>query len=68
MKSLEVLQVNLATIFVSALEPLGYALIEYKIRKEAQGAIANMNEKQLLTQTISVNWAFSSGPLHCRNV
>lgn len=46
----------------------GYALIEYEMKKEAQAAIDNLNGKQMLTQAICVNWAFSSGPLHRRNV
>ncbi|KAH7446178.1 hypothetical protein KP509_01G043300 [Ceratopteris richardii] len=41
----------------------GYALIEYEKKQEAQAAINQMNMAKLLTQTISVDWAFSSGPL-----
>eukprot|EP00798_Chlamydomonas_sp_ICE-L_P032721 gene32721-3605_t len=39
----------------------GYALIEYKTRKEAQAAIDSMNTTELLTQTIAVDWAFRKG-------
>ncbi|KAK7834953.1 RNA-binding protein Y14 [Quercus suber] len=39
----------------------GYALIEYENFEEAQNAISSMNGAELLTQTISVDWAFSSG-------
>lgn len=36
----------------------GYALIEYKEYEEALEAIKNMNNKNLLGQTISVDWTF----------
>ncbi|CAN8321374.1 unnamed protein product [Cochlearia groenlandica] len=40
----------------------GYALIEYEKSEEAQGAITTMNGAELLTQNVSVDWAFSNGP------
>lgn len=39
----------------------GYALIEYENLEEAQNAISSMNGAEFLTQTINVDWAFSSG-------
>eukprot|EP00250_Pteridium_aquilinum_P015748 c22741_g1_i1 orf=191-817(+) len=45
----------------------GYALIEYEKKQEAQAAINQMNGANLLTQTVMVDWAFSSGPLRRRN-
>ncbi|KAJ9704057.1 hypothetical protein PVL29_005373 [Vitis rotundifolia] len=46
----------------------GYALIEYENLEEAQAAISAMNGTELLTQTISVDWAFSNGPFKRRNM
>ncbi|GAV65054.1 RRM_1 domain-containing protein [Cephalotus follicularis] len=40
----------------------GYALIEYETFEEAQKAISDMNGAELLTQTLTVDWAFSNGP------
>jgi RNA-binding protein 8A len=37
-------------------------LIEYEKKEEAQSAISAMNGAELLTQNVSVDWAFSSGP------
>jgi len=42
----------------------GYALIEYERSEEARNAIENLNGSVLLTQTIYVDWAFSSGPIN----
>ncbi|KAH0926005.1 hypothetical protein HID58_018261 [Brassica napus] len=40
----------------------GYALVEYEKSEEAQNAIKAMNGAELLTQNVTVDWAFSSGP------
>ncbi|KFK35852.1 hypothetical protein AALP_AA4G045200 [Arabis alpina] len=40
----------------------GYALIEYEKSEEAQNAITTMNGAELLTQNVTVDWAFSNGP------
>ncbi|KAI3834929.1 hypothetical protein MKW98_016042 [Papaver atlanticum] len=46
----------------------GYALMEFEQFDEAQAAISAMNGAELLTQIISVDWAFSSGPFKQRNI
>ncbi|XP_040380125.1 RNA-binding protein Y14A [Oryza brachyantha] len=46
----------------------GYALIEYEAFEEAQAAIKALDGTELLTQIISVDWAFSNGPVKRRNV
>ncbi|KAE9463264.1 hypothetical protein C3L33_04825, partial [Rhododendron williamsianum] len=46
----------------------GYALIEYEKRDEAQKAISEMDGTELLTQNITVDWAFSRGPFKRRNM
>jgi len=45
----------------------GYALIEYENYAEAEKAISVMDGAELLTQIISVDWAFSKGPFKRRN-
>ncbi|KAL5060909.1 hypothetical protein RYX36_032513 [Vicia faba] len=42
----------------------GYALIEYEGAEEARNAIENLNGSEIFTQTIYVDWAFSSGPIN----
>lgn len=41
----------------------GYALIEYKTKREAQAAIDAMNGAELLTQNVVVDYAFKVGTL-----
>jgi len=41
----------------------GYALVEYASRKEAETAIESMDGQELLTQSVSVTWAFQQGPI-----
>lgn len=41
----------------------GYALIEYKTKREAQAAIDAMNGAELLTQNVVVDYAFKVGVL-----
>ncbi|KAI3906385.1 hypothetical protein MKW92_034448 [Papaver armeniacum] len=46
----------------------GYALMEFEQFNEAQAAISAMNGAELLTQIVSVDWAFSNGPFKQRNI
>ncbi|KAE8803488.1 mRNA transport factor [Hordeum vulgare] len=45
----------------------GYALIEYENFEQAQRAIRESDGTELLSQIISVDWAFSNGPVKQRN-
>ncbi len=44
----------------------GYALAAYESKEEAERAIKELDGKDLFGQKLSVNWAFSSGPLSKR--
>lgn len=44
----------------------GYALIEYKEKREAQAAIDEMNGKVLLEKPLLVDWAFKKGAVKKR--
>ena len=39
----------------------GYALLEFEARSEAEEAIENMNDSDILGQKIAVDWAFVEG-------
>ncbi|GAX72592.1 hypothetical protein CEUSTIGMA_g48.t1 [Chlamydomonas eustigma] len=39
----------------------GYAMVEYKEKREAQAAIDAMNGQQILEKPVSVDWAFKKG-------
>ena len=40
----------------------GYAIVEYGEQKEAEAAIANLNNREMLEQTLVVDWTLSAGP------
>lgn len=44
----------------------GYALVEYKDKREAQAAIEDMNGKELLEKRLTVDWAFKKGSVKKR--
>ena len=44
----------------------GYALLAFATREEAEEAIAEMNESELLGKQIKCAWAFSRGPIRLR--
>ncbi|KAL3620374.1 RNA-binding protein 8A-like [Castilleja foliolosa] len=46
----------------------GYALIEYEKFEEAENAIRELDGKELLTQIINVDWAFSRGAFRRRSM
>jgi len=46
----------------------GYALVEYSTKEEAEKALSGMNGSELLTKTVNVDWAFSSGAINQRQV
>uniref|UniRef100_A0A1D1YBJ2 RNA-binding protein 8A n=1 Tax=Anthurium amnicola TaxID=1678845 RepID=A0A1D1YBJ2_9ARAE len=46
----------------------GYALIEYEKHEEARAAIEALDGAEILTQIISVDWAFSKGSYRRRNM
>ncbi|KAL8259589.1 hypothetical protein R6Q59_027542 [Mikania micrantha] len=45
----------------------GYGLIEYENFEEAEKALTTMDGGELLTQTVTVDWAFSKGPFRRTN-
>mmetsp|Transcript_27007 Transcript_27007/g.80082 ORF Transcript_27007/g.80082 Transcript_27007/m.80082 type:complete len:142 (-) Transcript_27007:842-1267(-) len=44
----------------------GYALVEYKDKREAQAAIDELNGKELLEKRLTVDWAFKKGAVKRR--
>eukprot|EP00803_Ostreobium_quekettii_P004563 evm.model.scf_3924.1 EVM.evm.TU.scf_3924.1 scf_3924:6864-7582(-) len=45
----------------------GYALIEYTEREQAEAAVRQMNDQEILGQAIKVDFAFSNNPLSRRH-